>query len=282
MTDGSSTGGDERTSSADGGRESAGGNKRIKSVETALDVLEAVAAAGELGVTELGDRIDRPKSTVHHYVSTLESRGYLERTDDRYELGLGLLTLGGRARERRRLYHLARDDVDELAAETGERARLVVEQDGRGVTLYQSDGEAVGETDTHLGSVEDLYCSAAGKAFLAELTDEAVEEYLAETTLEPHTERTITDPAALREELDDIRSRGVAFDDEEYLEGVRCVATAITSREGDLLGAVSISGSVERLDDDRFRTEIPNLLRNVAGVVEINTTYSGWSDEFSP
>lgn len=257
---------------------SGGGNKRIESVETALDVLEAAAEVDDLGVTELADRLDRPKSTVHHYVSTLESRGYLERSGDRYELGLGLLSLGGTARERQRIYHLARDDVDGLADETGERARLVVEHDGRGVTLYRAVGDEAGEADAHLGSVEDLYCSAAGKAFLAELPPEAVDEYLAETALVAHTDRTITDPDALRAELDAIRSRGVAFDDEESTEGVRCVATAIVAGEGDLLGAVSVSGPVERLADDRFRTEIPNLLRNVAGVVEINTTYSEWSD----
>jgi len=150
----------------------------------------------------------------------------------RYRLGMGLLTLGGRVREREVLYHHGRDDVDRLADETGEKARLVVERDGVGITLYQSTGESVDDTRTHAGSVEELYCTGAGKALLATFPADRVEQYLSETTLQAYTEQTITDPEALRDELDVIRSRGFAIDDEERYEGRRCVASAIVSTAG--------------------------------------------------
>lgn len=257
-----------------------GGPKKIQSIETALTILEFIRDNGDAGVTEIADDLDRSKSTIHHYLATLSEHGYLETDDGRYRLGVRFLTLGGTVREQDELYHLSRDDVDRLARETGEKARLIVEQDGHGITLYQSAGEHTDDTRTHVGSIEELYCTAAGKAFLADLPAERVDQYLAETPLRAYTENTITDPDELRDELDAIRSRGIAVDDEERYEGLRCVASAIASSEGELLGALSVSAPTERMSGDRFRTEIPDLLRTVTGVVEINTTYSQWEEMF--
>lgn len=256
------------------------GPQTIQSVETALTVLEFIRDNGDAGVTEIADEFGRSKSTVHHYLATLAEYGYLEKAEGRYRLGMRFLTFGGTVREQEPLYHLGRDDVDRLATETGEKARLIVERDGHGITLYQSAGEHADDTRTHVGSIEELYCTAAGKAFLANLPAERVEQYLSETPLHAYTENTITKPDELREDLSTIRSRGIAVDDEERYEGLRCVASAIVSNEGELLGALSVSAPIERMSGDRFQTEIPDLLRTVTGVVEINTTYSQWEEMF--
>lgn len=264
-----------------------GERKTIQSVETALEILDVIRDREVAGVTEIADEFGRSKSTIHHYLATLEAHGYLERADDKYQLGLRSLTLGGAVREQEQLYHLGKSDVDKLAAETGEQARLIVERDGYGITLYQSAGDAVRESATgvdgsrtHAGTIEELYCTAAGKAFLAELSDDDVDAYLANTALTAHTDRTITDPDTLRDHLKAIRSRGIAFDDGECYENVRCVAAPIISSEAALLGALSVSAPAHRMDDERFRTDIPDILQNVVGVVEINTTYSRWEDLF--
>ncbi|MFB6139104.1 MAG: IclR family transcriptional regulator [Halosimplex sp.] len=252
--------------------------ERIQSVATGFRILEAVRRRDRVGVTELADALDLPKSTVHHYLSTLAADNYLAREDGTYRLGLGLFTLGAKARTRERIYHVAKPNVDRLAETTGEQARLVVERDGRGITLYQAAGERVDDPLTDAGSVEDLHCTAAGKAFLAELPDDRLEAVLADHPLPRRTPNTITDADELRAALADIRERGVAFDDEERDEGVRCVASAVSDRSGDLLGAISVSGPADRLTDERFRSEIPSRLRNVVGVVEFTSTYSEWAD----
>jgi len=254
------------------------GGDRIASVGTAFRILEAVRERDSAGVTELAEALDLPKSTVHHYLATLADDGYLVAQDGRYRLGLGLFTLGATARTGERIYHVAKPNVDRLAEATGEQARLVVVRDGRAITLYQSVGDAVDDPPTHAGTVEGLHCTAAGKAYLAELPDDRRDEFLAATPLDPRTPNTITDPEELRATLSAIRDRGVAFDDEERDEGVRCVASAVSDRSGELLGAISVSGPVERMPDERFRSEVPSRLRNVVGVVEFNTTYSEWSD----
>lgn len=187
------------------------------------------------------------------------------------------MTLGGSAREQEQLYQLGKNDVKRLATETGEKARLIVERNGYGITLYQATGENVDETITHVGSREDLYCTAAGKAFLAELSDEELDSYLSERDFKQYTDRTITDSEELRTELEKIRTDGVAFDDGEFYQGLRCVAAPIVVSDGGLLGAFSVSAPVERMGDHRFKTKLPDQLQNIVGVVEINTTYSKWT-----
>ncbi|WP_226483326.1 IclR family transcriptional regulator [Natrinema amylolyticum] len=252
--------------------------KTIQSVESALEVVEVIRQKERAGVTEIANELDRSKSTVHHYVTTLVKHDYLDKVGEKYQLSLRFLTLGGQVRERERLYHLGKDDVEELAQETREQARLIVEHNGSGITLYQATGDRVTEPITHVGSLEERYCTAAGKVFLAELSDDELDSYLEEVSITPYTEKTITDADALRTELDEIRERGVAFDDEERYEGYRCVAAAISTEAREPFGALSVSAPVERMGDERFRTDVPNRLQNVAGVVEINTTYSEWTD----
>lgn len=255
--------------------------KTIGSVETAIELVQTIHDREEAGVSELAAEVGLSKSTVHHYLKTLEHEGCLENVGGRYRVGHRFLTFGGQARARERIYRLAKPDVDRLAEETGEEVRLVVERCGHGIVLYQAQGEHVERPRTHIGSVEELHCTAAGKAFLAASSDDRVEELIESIEFTAHTPNTITDPEELREEFEGIRSQRIAFDDEECVEGVRCVAAAISGANGDLLGAISVSGPVERLEGDRFERKIPTLLRNVAGVVEINTAYSAWAGDDS-
>ncbi|MEY7850614.1 IclR family transcriptional regulator [Natrarchaeobius sp. A-rgal3] len=252
--------------------------KTIKSIEQMLVILESIRRRGEAGVTEIAGDVGLSKSTVHHYVKTLELYDCLEKTDGRYRLGLRFLTYGGQARAGNRIYRLAKADVDRLAQETGELVRLVVEQRGYGITLYQSAGDEASRSDSHVGRVEELHCTAAGKAFLAALPESEVADLLEDIELTRYTDQTITERDVLVAELERIRSRDVAFDDEERHDGTRCVAVSITNRSDELLGAISVSGPKERLQGERFRTTIPNELQNLVGVVEINTTYSDWEE----
>ena len=255
-----------------------GSGKRIKSVEKAFAILELIRDRETVGVTELAADLDCAKSTVHHYIKTLEALDYLENDDGQYRLGIRLLGLGGPARANQQLYQLAKDDVDEIAAETGEQARLIAEQNGYGITLYQSTGENVSEPYGPLGSIEHLHCTAAGKAFLAELTPERASDFIDDIDFVAHTENTITDPEELLAALETIRKRGVAFDDQERYQGVRCVATAVTSKTDQPYGAISVAGASERMGGDRYQKSIPDLIQNVAGVVEVNTAYSDWAE----
>ncbi|WP_136689399.1 IclR family transcriptional regulator [Halorhabdus amylolytica] len=253
--------------------------RSIKSVRKAFRILELLREHDGMSVTDLSVELGESKSTAHHYLSTMESEGYVSKEGGEYRLDLALLTLGGAVREREEIYRRARGDVYRLANETGEVARLIAEHDNSGIVLYQVMGDEAAEPHVPLGGREPLHCTAAGKAFLAELPTGEAERIVEATGMTTYTENTITELQTLRTELQSIRSRGVAFDDEERFDGIRCVATTVNTVSGDLIGAISVSGPTERLTDQRFEEELPRTVQNIAGAVEITSKYSTWTDE---
>lgn len=242
-------------------------SRTIKSVETTFELLEVVLERNGAGVTELADALGMNKSTVHHHLATLEKHHFVTNDDGEYRLGLGALVYGGHARHEEDIFQAAKSDVDELARLTDETARLIVEHAGYGLTMYQSTGENVTETPTHLGTMEHLHSTAAGKAFLAALPEDEVDSILEERELTGFTSNTIRDRGRLTRELDQVRSDGVAFDDREQFEDVRCVATTFTGESGELLGAISVSAPRKRMEDARFERELPRQMKRVCELV---------------
>lgn len=244
----------------------------IQATEISFRIVEEIRRRNVAGVSALADELDLSKSTVHDHLTTLVDLGYVERAGSKYRLGLSFLTLGGNARQHEELYEVASTVVDELAAETEERVKIVVERNGKGIYLYQARGTKAIQTDTHVGATVHLHSTAAGKAMLAHLPPEKVESVIDEYGLPAHTEHTITAPASLRRELETVRSEGIAFDDQERMEGIRCIAAPLT-RDGDLLGSISLSGPKTRIYGDRFRTELPETVSDAARVINIMTEH---------
>lgn len=250
--------------------------KKIKSAETAFDVLEGVRRLGPVGVTELADKLDRSKSTVHAHLLTLEEAEYLVKENGAYRLGLPFLTLGGHLQNNvpyGKLYKMGKPEIDALVEQTDERAQLVVEEGGSGYYLYQASGSRAVETDSHIGKRLPLYSTAAGKVHLANVPESEARAVLESQELTQQTESTITDRDELMEELAEIRESGVAFDKGERVEGVQCVAAPIVVDDR-AVGAVSISVPVQRVSTQRFEGELTDLVVNAARVIGLNTTYS--------
>jgi DNA-binding IclR family transcriptional regulator len=119
-----------------------------------------------------------------------------------------------------------------------------------------------------------LHCTSLGKAILAYLPEERVDEIVDRWGLPARTADTITTREELDAELERIRERGYAQDNGERLSGLRCVAAPITDTDGVAIGAVSVAGPTSRMKGERFESEIPERVQSVANVTEINLTYS--------
>lgn len=243
-------------------------SRTVKSVDTTFEVLEEILRRNGAGVTELADALDLSKSTVHHHLASLEKQHFVSNEDGRYTLGLGFLVYGGHARNEAEVYEAGKRDVDKLARITNETARLVVEHAGYGLTLYQSTGQKSEDPRTHVGTMEHLHSTAAGKAFLAALPAEEVDDIVDERGLEGFTPNTVTNRDELESELKRIRSDGIAFDDCEQFEDTRCLATTFTPDSSGLLGAISISAPADRMEESRFRRELPRRMKNLCEVIE--------------
>jgi len=149
-----------------------------------------------------------------------------------------------------------------------------VEEHGEGVYITRAEGSEAVSVDTYAGKRVNLHCTALGKTILAMLPEGRVDEIIDTHGLPARTENTITDRAELKAELADIRERGHAYDREERLPGLRCVAAPVTSEDGDPVAALSVSGPTSRIKGDLFHEEIPEMLQSAVNVVEINLVYS--------
>ncbi len=248
-------------------------NVPVNAVERTLAILQALRGQDTVGVTALAADLDMPRSTVFNHLKTLEAGEYVVNEGGEYRLGCRFLELGAKARDYHAVYEAARGEVNRLAEATGEISALLVEEHGLGVFLHRAEGEGSVHIDSYTGQRIYLHGAALGKAILAGLPDSRVDEIVDRRGLPALTDNTLTDRADLFAELETIADAGVAFDDQERLDGLRSVAAPI--HDGDaVIGSVSLAGPSSRVHDDRFREEFPAKVADAASVVELNLTYS--------
>jgi DNA-binding IclR family transcriptional regulator len=237
-------------------------------------MLETIRKHQEPTLSELTKEFDLSKSSVHNYLSTLEQEGYIIKDGGSYRIALRLLEFGGYARHGEQLYEIGKDKVTELAEETGEMANLLIEEDGMGIYLHRAHGDQSVQTDSYIGQRVHLHNTALGKTILANLSQERVDEIIDEHGLPATTENTITDRDELLQELEEVREEGVAYDDEARVKGLRCVAVPILNNNDNVEGAISLSGPTSRFQGETYYSEIPEMLKNAANVIELNITYT--------
>lgn len=250
---------------------SAGG--LIGATETSFGIVEHLRTNGTAGVSEVATALDVSKSTAHNHLQTLARLGYVIQTDDGYGLSLKFLDLGDHARKRHALYHASISEMDDLVEAVGERGQVMVEENGRGVYIYQVKTEQGVQTDSHIGTTVDLHTTAVGKSYLA-FCDEAARDRLLADNLSELTSNTISDRETLLDELEAIRERGHAFNDEERITGMRAVGAPILSDDDSVLGAISVSGPTTRFKGEWYRQEVPEMVMQAARIIGIRATYS--------
>ncbi|MDQ2051801.1 IclR family transcriptional regulator [Natronolimnohabitans sp. A-GB9] len=243
----------------------------VRTTEKSLRLIEVLNQFGEARLTTLADELEMGKSAVHNHLSTLEKHGYVVKDPDSktYQLSLKFLDIGGQIRGEKDVYKVAEPKVEELAEASGELVHLVVEEDGKGVYLCRSKGERAVELDTYVGCRHHMHSTAFGKAILSHLPRERVDEIIDQHGLPRVTPQTITSRDELFEELERTRERGFAVDDEERLEGLRCIAAPIRFNS-DVIGAISVSGPTTRIDDDWESNEFVDQLCRAVNVIELN------------
>lgn len=245
----------------------------VKTTKTAFEIVNSLQDLNGARVSELADHLNKSKGSIHNHLSTLFELGYVTKTDKKYHIGLRFLNHGIYARQQQPLYKITKNELDTLAEETGELANLLVEENGLGIYLYRATGENAVNVDAQVGSQVYLHNTALGKAILAYSPEKMVEEIIDRHGLQSTTEETITDRDALFERLEEVQKRGVAFDDEERLPGLQCVAVPILNDQEYAEGALSISVPTRRMEADPLKSEIPSMLKDAANVIQLNVTY---------
>ena len=241
----------------------------VQSVGRSLDILEALAGGGELGLVELAGRTSLQPSTVHRLLSTLVDRGYVlqHAHTGRYLLGYKVVQLASSVSKRtEHLRALARPHLVSVQKITGETASLTVLEPPSTVYVDQVEGSRSVRMFAHVGATVLPHTSAAGKAMLAFTPTPVVAELYNPEQLEQLTPHTITTLAALEDELARVRRRGYAIDNEEHETGVSCVAAPIFEHEGAVRAAISVSAPTPRIHA-ADTAELGELLTNRAAEI---------------
>jgi DNA-binding IclR family transcriptional regulator len=250
--------------------------KKITSVIKALRILELFDPSNsELSLSQISKKLGWPKSTLSNFVRTLETEGYLSRNplSQNYFLGIKLMELGYNMRSNLSIVHYAIPCMEDLCEQTRGNVYLTTHVDGS--VLYLEGIYSNRRTTKYsiAGKLLPMHVTANGKAMLSYMPAEHVKAIIRKHSLVASTKNSITNEAALFQDIKQAHDRGYAIDNEEETLGVRCLGMAIRDRSGYPVGALSISGSIMNLTEDRYE-QLASLL------TEACTTLSSYATMF--
>lgn len=246
----------------------------IQSVQRALTILTLFSAENpRLGITEISKLMTLPKPTVHGLVQTLIGEGFLvqEKETRKYSLGLKIYELGVFLSGTLKVNLIGGPAAQRLAKNTGYMTRIAIWDRDMvliALNLFPTIDDTFLFRQIGLGPSVPAYSSAVGKAILSTFSSDKIEDYLSRTQLSSFTSQTITSAKKLKTELVKIKKNGFAFECEEFLSGLSCIALPIYDESGDSTAAISISGSTAFLDDPKLE-EIKASLKQVASEISI-------------
>ena len=234
---------------------------RNSSVQKAFQILEAFSPNGcQLSATEVAKRTRMTVATAHRFLLTLENLGVVSRaSDNRFQLGTRLAELGGRVEHNKVMTHVVAPHVDALAEHFGERVNVAVLSGKKVIQI------AIGHNarSLQLGILDDrilpAYCTAAGRVLLAGLRPKMLDYLLDDLEFESFTEKSITNRAALMEELQEIEQQGYALSCGEIDEGVSCVAVPILDDHSEVVAALSVTTQLPSLTLGQINSYRQNL-----------------------
>ena len=241
----------------------------IQSIERAAAILRLLSGRSRrLGVGELAGELELPKGTVHGILRTLQLVGFVEQDEEsgKYQLGAALLHMGSSYLDGNELRTRALNWADSLAARSNESVRIGTLHEGQALVVHHVFRPDNSRQALEVGALLPGHASALGKVLLAHnpyATDELID-----SGLPPFTSATVTDAARLRDELNEVRVRGWAADVEELVEGEVSLAAPIQDRRGVTVGAIGISGPIERLSNSEGpRNDLISYVRESARAV---------------
>lgn len=218
-------------------------------------VLETLADAGPLPLTDLSRRLELNKSTVHRLLTSLMYLGYVKQDTEtgKYSLSFKILSLSNRLLEKMDILDTVRPILRQISSETGETVHFV-QIDGTDAVYICKEESTLNSVRmvSKVGNRIPLYCSGVGKAIMADLPEEKVKQIWNASEIKGYTPHTITDYDTLLDCLKQIRRQGYALDDEENELGVRCIAVSLSDYSGIYRYAMSITAPVTRMSDSRI------------------------------
>ncbi|HEX3875666.1 MAG TPA: IclR family transcriptional regulator [Bryobacteraceae bacterium] len=242
----------------------------IQSLDRGLVILEAVAKSGEpMSLADLTALLQIDRSSVFRLANTLKRRGFLaisSRGKD-YILGPSIWRLSRQYDWSNMLITISHEPLKKLAVTTNETAHLAVREGKHALFIDHATVNHTIAVSGQTGESVPLYCTAHGKALLADCDATDIKSIFGPRSLTGYTPQTITSQEKLVKTCTEIKRQGFATDEAEYAEGIRCVASPIRDQDGSVIASIGISAPMTRFPRERFA-------RAAEQVVEIARTIS--------
>jgi len=236
-----------------------------RALERSLDILDCLAVGDEpLRLSQLADRIGVERSNTLRLLRGLQARGYVERDESkRYFLGLKALQLARVVLRRLDVVEAGQEVLRSLGHATGEAVHLAALQGVHVVYLGRVECAAPVRVTNEVGQQLPAHCTAIGKSLLAYLPASELRRLFPAPRLPTYTSHTLSTLRALKHDLDLVRQRGYAFDDQESYEGVRCIAAPVRNHVGTVVASIGVSAPAMRLSAAR-RAGVAKLVKKHA------------------
>lgn len=254
--------------------------KLVQSVHHALQLFEVFRTSekkDEFGVTELSKTLGLHKNNVFRLLATLESRGYIEQNNftENYRLGIGIFNLGQKFVNKLGLLKLAKPFMEKIVAECGESVYIGILREGSVVYLDIVDAPQTVRIVSRVGKDAPAYCTAIGKIQLASASEEEINKIYMGARLKRYTNNTITSLPELKKHLKTVTEKDYSFDDEEFEEGVRCIAVPVKDYLGVPVAALSVTGPASRMTYDKMTENILPIAQKYAREISKRLGYQG-------
>lgn len=232
--------------------------KYNQSVGKALKIIEILAQSIEpMRLMDIAAAVEMPTSTTLRMLTTLVQYGYVsqENHSQKYFLTLKFARIGSMVASRFNIRDIAHPYLLNLSNNYKEASCMAIDDDMAALYIDVVDGpDGMLKIMQHIGKRSPLHCSGVGKCLLLNYDEQMIDDLVVKRGLAAFTPNTITTKEGLIAELQSVREKGYAIDDEECELGARCVACGISDSSGKIAAAISMSGPVNRMTYERVKT----------------------------
>ncbi len=248
--------------------------KNVPAIEKCFSILQHFAQSKQtLGISEISKQLGLNKSTVFNIIYTLKNLEIVEQLPDgKFQFGTLLYLLGNANGKKSELIQTVHPYLEKINQQTKLSAFLGIRSGLRAIIIDKVDTAHDIKISAEIGMRLPLLAGAGGKALLSQLSDQEIDRVLRANTLKKFTAKSCTDKKKFRKEVVKIRKDGLAFDDEEYIDGVVAFSVPLKANSPELQTALWAVGLKQQVRNENI-TPIANFLKKIAE--EINHRFLG-------
>ncbi len=250
-------------------------SNRVKSIEKALNILDLLDREHELSLGDISEKLDMDKGTAHRLLSTLKFSGYIDQNPvtRKYANSFKLFEMGNNVADKIGVRKVASKHIESASALAGETINLGIIQESNVIYIDKIESHETIKVGLNIGKKIPVYCTGLGKAMLAFMTSEQSDKILKDIFFERFTSHTTTNRQTLDRQLIQIRTDGFFIDDEEYVEGLICIAAPIFDHTGHPVAAVSVSVPKYRYAEASKCTNFIEIIKETAAKISRDLGY---------